>query len=203
VPGRGGSRDSPARLDGSGRSKKTRVVTVGHSTRALRDFVRLLSANGIAVVADVRKVRASRAFPHFGEAPLSRALEKAGIRYEAIPGLAGRRPKSPHPQERPCFRNAGFRNYADHMLTPGFRAGARRLLLLAARGPVAVLCAEAVPWRCHRSLIADWLVVEKGEPVDDLIGDARRAHRLTACARRVRGHLSYQLPRRVRKMPAG
>jgi len=167
----------------------------------LRDFVRLLSANGIAVVADVRKIRASRAFPHFGEGRISRALERAGIRYEPLPDLAGRRPKSPQPQGRPCFRNAGFRNYADYMLTPGFRAGARRLMALARHGPVAVLCAEAVPWRCHRSLIADWLVVEKGEPVDDLVGDARRAHRLTACARRVRGHLSYQLPRRVRNMP--
>jgi len=164
--------------------------------------VRLLSANGIAVVADVRKIRASRAFPHFGEARLSRSLEKAGIRYEPVLELAGRRPKSPQPQERPCFRNAGFRNYADYMLTPGFRAGARRLLALARSGPVAVLCAEAVPWRCHRSLIADWLVVEKGERVDDLVGDTRRPHRLTACARRVRGHLSYQLPRRVRKMAA-
>jgi len=154
------------------------------------------------VVADVRKIRASRAFPHFGEARLARALEKAGIGYEPVVELAGRRPKSPQPQERPCFRNTGFRNYADYMLTPGFRAGARRLLALARRGPVAVLCAEAVPWRCHRSLIADWLVVEKGEAVDDLVGDARRPHRLTACARRVRGHLSYQLPRRVRKMPA-
>jgi uncharacterized protein (DUF488 family) len=168
----------------------------------LRELVRLLSANGISVVADVRKIRASRAFPHFGEARLSRALDKAGIGYEPVPGLAGRRTKSPHPQERPCFRNPGFRNYADHMLTPGFRAGARRLLSLARRGPVAVLCAEAVPWRCHRSLIADWLVVEKEEPVDDLVGNTRRPHRLTSCARRVRGHLSYQLPRRVRKMPA-
>ena len=117
-----------------------------------------------------------------------------------VPGLTGRRPKSAYPQERPCFRNAGFRNYADHMLTAEFRTGARRLLALARRGPVAVLCAEAVPWRCHRSLIADWLVIEKREPVDDLVGDVRRPHRLTACARRVRGHLSYQLPRRVRKM---
>ena len=168
----------------------------------MRDFVRLLSVNGIAVVADVRKIRASRAFPHFGEARLSRALEKAGIRYEPVVELAGRRPKSRQPQERPCFRNAGFRNYADYMLTAGFRAGARRLLGLARRGPVAVLCAEAVPWRCHRSLIADWLVIERRERVDDLVGDTRRPHRLTACARRVRGHLSYQLPRRVRKMPA-
>ena len=151
----------------------------------------------------LRKLRRSRAFPHFGEAPLSRALEATGIAYRSIPELGGRRPKSPHPQERPCFRNAGFRNFADYMLTPGFRRGARRLLALRRRGPIAVLCAEAVPWRCHRSLIADWLVVEEGEPVDDLIGKVRRPHRLTACARRVRGHLSYQLPRNVRKLPAG
>jgi uncharacterized protein (DUF488 family) len=166
----------------------------------LREFVRLLSGNGIAVVADVRKLRGSRAFPHFGEASLSRALEKAGIGYEPVPELAGRRAKAARPQERPCFRNAGFRNYADHMRTAEFRRGARRLLALGRRGTTALLCAEAVPWRCHRSLVADWLVVEAKEPVDDLVGDARRAHRLTACARRVRGHLSYQLPRAVRKM---
>ena len=134
---------------------------MGHSTRTLGDLILLVSANGVAVVADVRKLRGSRAFPHFGEAPLSRALEKAGIGYEPVPELAGRRPKSAHPQERPCFRNPGFRNYADHMRTAEFRRGARRLLALARRGPVAILCAEAVPWRCHRGLIADWLVVGK------------------------------------------
>jgi uncharacterized protein (DUF488 family) len=176
-------------------------VTVGHSTRPLQDFLRLLSASGIAVLADVRKLRASRAFPHFAEAPLSRALEKASIRYEPIPELAGRRPKSPDPQERPCFRNAGFRNYADHMRTAEFRRGARRLLSLAREGPLAILCAEAVPWRCHRSLLADWLVIERKEPVDDLVGNSRHPHRLTACARRVRGHLSYQLPRAVSRVP--
>ncbi|MFL5436902.1 MAG: DUF488 family protein [Myxococcales bacterium] len=175
-------------------------MTVGHSTRTLREFVRLLSENGIAVVADVRKLRGSRAFPHFGEGRLSRALEKAGIDYQPVPELAGRRPKAAHPQERPCFRNPGFRNYADHMRTAEFRRGARRLLALGRRGPTAVLCAEAVPWRCHRNLVADWLVIEAKEPVDDLVGNVRRAHRLTPCARRVRGHLSYQLPRVVRKM---
>jgi uncharacterized protein (DUF488 family) len=182
---------------------KVRVVTVGQSTRTLPALLTLLSANDVAVVADVRKLRGSRAFPHFDEAPLSRALHLAGIAYRPIPELAGRRPRSPRPQERPCFRNAGFRNYADYMLTPAFRRGARMLLALCRRGPVAVLCAEAVPWRCHRSLIADWLVVEAREPVDDLIGNVRRAHRLTACARRLRGHLTYQLPRNVRKLGSG
>jgi uncharacterized protein (DUF488 family) len=171
----------------------TRILTVGHSTRTLAQFVALLADTGVAILADVRKLRGSRAFPHFAEAPLRRALAKAGIRYEPIPELAGRRPKSKDPQPRPCWRNAGFRNYADHMRTPEFRRGVRRLLALARRERVAVMCAEAVPWRCHRSLVADWLVVEEKEPVDDVIGTARRPHRLTACARRVRGHLSYQL----------
>jgi uncharacterized protein (DUF488 family) len=175
-------------------------VTVGHSTRTLREFVRLLSANGIAVVADVRKLRGSRAFPHFGEARLSRALDKAGIEYQPVPELAGRRPKAARPQERPCFRNAGFRNYADHMRTAEFRRGARRLLALGRRGSTAVLCAEAVPWRCHRSLVADWLVVEAKALVYVSVVAVSLKQKLTACARRVRGHLSYQLPRAVRKM---
>jgi len=175
-----------------------RILTVGHSTRTLAHFVVLLGENGVAVLADVRKLRGSRAFPHFGEEPLRQALAKANIEYEAIPELAGRRPKSKDPRPRPCWRNASFRNYADHMRTPEFRRGVLRLLALARRGRVAVMCAEAVPWRCHRSLIADWLVVEEKEPVDDIVGTARREHRLTACARRVHGHLSYQLPKAVR-----
>jgi len=82
------------------------------------------------------------------------------------------------------------------MRTAEFRRGMRKLLAHARRGTIAVMCAEAVPWRCHRGLIADWLVVERKEAVDDLVGDARRPHRLTVCVRRVRGQLSYQLPKR-------
>ena len=175
-----------------------RILTVGHSTRTLAQFVALLAETGVAILADVRKLRGSRAFPHFAEAALRRALAKASIEYEPIPELAGRRSKSKEPRPRPCWRNVGFRNYADHMRTPEFRRGVRRLLALARRGRVGVMCAEAVPWRCHRSLVADWLVIEEKEPVDDVIGTGRRPHRLTACARRVRGHLSYQLPRAMR-----
>ena len=175
-----------------------RILTVGHSTRTLAQFVALLAKNGAVLLADVRKLRGSRAFPHFAEAPLRRALAKASIEYEPIPELAGRRPKSKDPRPRPCWRNASFRNYADHMRTPEFHRGVRRLLALARRGRVAVMCAEAVPWRCHRSLVADWLVVEEKEPVDDVVGTARRPHELSVCARRVHGHLSYQLPRTMR-----
>jgi uncharacterized protein (DUF488 family) len=176
--------------------RPARIVTVGHSTRPLAALVDLLRRNGVEVVADVRKLRGSRAFPWFDERPLRAALRKARIGYVAIPELAGRRPKSPNPQPRPCWRNAGFRNYADHMRTEEFRVGARKLLALARDGTVALLCAEAVPWRCHRGLVADWLVVEKKRRVDDLVGDRRQPHRLTACARIAGGRLSYQLPPR-------
>ena len=159
-----------------------RILTVGHSTRTLAQFIALLAEAGVAILADVRKLRGSRAFPQFAEVALRRALAKASIEYEPIPELAGRRSKSKDPRPRSCWRNAGFRNYADHMRTPEFRRGMRRLLALARRG----------------SLVADWLVIEEKEPVDDVIGTARRPHRLTACARRVRGHLSYQLPRAMR-----
>ncbi len=169
-----------------------RIVTVGHSNRAMPDFVALLEEHGVAMVADVRKLRGSRAMPQFNERRLRNALEKAGIGYVAIPELAGRRGKSAAPSPRPCWRNRGFRNYADHMRTGEFRDGIRKLLALRVR--VAVMCAEAVPWRCHRSLIGDYLVLEKKRRVDELVGDRARPHRPTACARVARGHLTYDLP---------
>jgi len=168
------------------------ILTVGHSNRSLAEFVELLGDHRIAVVADVRKLRGSRAFPHFDEATLKRALKRADIEYVAIPELAGRRPKAASPSARPCWRNRGFRNYADHMRTGEFRDGIRKLLAL--RGRVAVMCAEAVPWRCHRSLIGDYLVLEKKRKVEELVGTRARPHRRTACARLVRGHLTYDLP---------
>src|SRR5207245_6983393 len=141
----------------------------------------LLRGQRVAAVADVRKVRRSQAFPHFGERPLRRALKRAEIDYLAIPELAGRRKKSATPAPRPCWRNAGFRNYADHMRTAEFRAGIRKLLGLARRSRTGVMCAEAVPWRCHRSLIADYLVVQQTRRVDDLVGDRLSPHPLTMC----------------------
>ncbi|MGZ6125905.1 MAG: DUF488 family protein, N3 subclade, partial [Myxococcales bacterium] len=103
--------------------------------------------------------------------------------------------KSADPSPRPCWQNRGFRNYADHMRSAEFRAGVRRLLAAARRRRTAVLCAEAVPWRCHRSLIADYLVVQRKRRVDELVGRRARPHRLTVCARVERGKLTYQLPR--------
>ncbi len=169
------------------------IVTLGHSTRTMRDFVDLLKVNGVGLVADVRKLRGSRAFPRFDEPRLRRSLQRARIDYLPISELAGRRPRAARPMERPCWRNPGFRNYADHMRSPEFRAGIRKLLAAGRGRTAAVLCAEAVPWRCHRGLIGDYLAVERRRRVDDVVGNIRRPHRLTACARLVRGHLSYQL----------
>ena len=169
-------------------------MTVGHSNRTLRAFVELLCGHGVQLVADVRKLRGSRAMPQFNERRLRTALTKAGIDYLPIPQLAGRRNNSALPSARPCWKNRGFRNYADHMRTDEFRDGIRALLLAARRGRTAVMCAEAVPWRCHRSLIGDYLTIEKRRRVDELVGDRLRPHRPTVCARVAGGHLTYDLP---------
>jgi uncharacterized protein (DUF488 family) len=175
---------------------RARILTLGHSNRALPDFLALLRAHEVKTLADVRTLRASRAMPQFGEGRLRAALKRSAIRYVAIPELGGLRKKSAQPMPRPCWRNSSFRNYADHVGTAEFRAGIIMLLKEARRGRIAVMCAEAVPWRCHRSLIADWLTVEKHRRVDELVGDKPRPHRLSVCARVVRGHLRYDLPAR-------
>jgi uncharacterized protein (DUF488 family) len=158
------------------------VYTLGHSTLPLEAFLAVVDGAGIATVADVRRFPASRRHPHFARAPLGQALTRAGIAYEWLAGLGGRRrsrPDSPHV----AWRSAGFRAYADHMESAEFQADLARLLALARSGPTAVLCAEAVPWRCHRQLIADALVA-RGIEVQHLVaGRPPEPHRLTAFAR--------------------
>ena len=157
------------------------VYTVGHSTLPLDAFLAALRAGGIACIADVRRFPASRRHPHFAREPLADALARAGIRYAWLLGLGGRRrgrAGSPHV----AWRSASFRAYADHMETDEFRQELARLLALARERPTAVLCAEAVPWRCHRQLIADALVA-RGVAVRHLIGTTSEPHRLTPFAR--------------------
>ena len=159
------------------------VYTVGHSTLPLDDFVALLGAHGVAGIADVRRFPASRRQPHFAREALSRALARAGLEYAWLPGLGGRRRSragSPHV----AWRSQSFRAYADHMETAEFAAELARLLALAAARRTAVMCAEAVPWRCHRQLVADALVARAIE-VRHVISAAAapEPHRLTAFAR--------------------
>ena len=133
------------------------VYTIGHSTRPFDRFVELLAREGVRCVADVRTFPASRRHPQYNADALAAALAERGVDYVHMPALGGRRRPSPD-SANSAWRNEGFRGYADHMLTPEFQAGLATLAEIAARQPTAVMCAEAVPWRCHRSLLADALV---------------------------------------------
>lgn len=132
------------------------IWTIGHSTRTLDEFLELLTLNAIEALADVRRFPASRKHPHFDQDALRNSLTGVGVEYVPLPELGGRR--RPHPDSHnTVWRNESFRGYADYMETEGFRAGIERLLEPARRKRTAVMCAEAVWWRCHRSLIADYL----------------------------------------------
>ena len=161
------------------------VLTVGHSTRSIEEFIELLQAHAVKRVVDVRTVPRSRRNPQFGQEVLPGSLAKAGIGYTHLKALGGlRRARRDSPNSG--WRNASFRGYADHMQTPEFAAALEELVTLASKEQVAVMCAEAVPWRCHRSLIADALLV-RGIAAEDIATPTRRTpHKLTPFAR-VRG----------------
>src|SRR5579884_3433204 len=153
------------------------IWTIGHSTRSLDEFISLLKENGIRLLADVRSWPGSRRYPQFNRETLADLLGKTGIRYEHFPELGGKR--KPKPDSRnTAWRNASFRGYADHMETEEFRKGVETLLELAGNaGPVALMCAEAVWWRCHRALISDYLKARGVEVLHVRGADrARRAH---------------------------
>ncbi len=157
------------------------VFTIGHSTRELDDFTGILRTQAVERVADVRTVPRSRHNPQFNRDTLPQALATAGIGYVHLPGLGGlRHPRADSPNAG--WRNASFRGYADYMQTATFSAELDGLIALAAETQIAVMCAEAVPWRCHRSLIADALVA-RGVPVEHILSAAHREpHALTAFA---------------------
>jgi len=166
-------------------NKPAVVLTIGHSTRGLEAFIGLLQAHGVTCVVDVRTVPRSRHNPQFNKENLPEALRAAGIAYEHMPGLGGlRHTRADSPNQG--WRNASFRGYADYMQTDEFRENLEVLIARARKDRAALLCAEAVPWRCHRSLVADALSV-RGIPVEHILGGARtQTHKLTPFAR-VRG----------------
>jgi uncharacterized protein (DUF488 family) len=173
-------------------SRSAKVFAIGHSTRPLDELVKLLSAHGVRTVADVRTVPRSRTTPQFNAKRLARALPAEGIAYAPLPRLGGlRHSRRGTSSPNQGWRNASFRSYADYMLTTDFRHGLEELHALARRGPVAILCAEALPWRCHRSLIADALAA-RGVTVRN-IETARRArpHVLTPFAHVDRTRVTY------------
>jgi uncharacterized protein (DUF488 family) len=161
------------------------VLTIGHSTRTLEEFIGLLRAHGATRVVDVRTVPRSRHNPQFNKTSLPRALKKARLGYVHLPGLGGLR-HAKRDSLNAGWRNASFRGYADYMQTPEFDQSLEELIRLAKQERIAIMCAEAVPWRCHRSLIADALLV-RGIHTEDIMSPTRRqAHLLTPFAK-VRG----------------
>jgi len=157
------------------------VWTIGHSTRPLPEFMALLARHRITLLLDVRTVPRSRHNPQFNRESLPDALAAAGIGYAHMPGLGGLRHAAADSRNT-GWRNPSFRGYADYMQTPAFAAEVARVAAHAAHDRCALMCAEAVPWRCHRSLIADALTV-RGIRVEDIVGAQRTsAHRLTPFA---------------------
>ena len=178
------------------------VLTIGHSTRTLADFIHLLKAHGVSCVIDVRTVPRSRHNPQFNKSSLPRFLKKAGLGYIHMPGLGGLR----HAKSDSInlgWRNASFRGYSDYMQTPEFAHALSELIRLADQDRLALMCAETLPWRCHRSLIADALLV-RGIRTEDIMSPTRRTvHSLTPFAK-IRGTtITYpaELPRIPAKKP--
>ena len=166
------------------------MFTVGHSTRSKAEFLRLLEAHQIQVLVDVRRLPGSRRFPQFNSDRLERSLQKQGIRYLYFPDLGGRRPAK-KTSKNLGWRVPAFRGYADYMETAPFKKSLERLIRLAKKKRVAVMCAEAVPWRCHRRLIAD-AVVARGLSVFDIMTATRAVrHELPPWARLSSRRLSY------------
>lgn len=166
------------------------LYTVGHSNRSIDEFLRLLDAHGIRQVVDVRTAAGSRRHPQFMREALAATLKGRGIGYTHLPALGGFR--KPRPDSiNTAWRNESFHGYADYMQTPEFEAALAELLDLASQAPTAVMCAEAVPWRCHRSLIADALAV-RGVNVGHIVSPTRcNPHVLTSFARVEGNRVTY------------
>jgi len=162
--------------------RESMICTIGHSTHPLDVFISMLKTNEVAHVLDVRTVPRSRANPQFDKATLPASLRAAGIKYTHLPGLGGLR-HAHRDSINGAWRNASFRGYADYMQTPEFETNVLRVMDLADAERCVLMCAEAVPWRCHRSLIADALTL-RGVRVEDIItSKGRKLHIMTPWAR--------------------
>ena len=157
------------------------IFTIGHSTLPIEKFLETLAAHDVQQLVDVRTIPKSRRNPQFGQDQLAVSLDASGIRYTHLPGLGGLR----HARKDSLntgWKNASFRGYADYMQTPAFRENLSELIKMAETGLTVIMCAEAVPWRCHRSLIADALMV-RGVPVAEIVSETRiEPHGLTPFA---------------------
>ncbi len=169
------------------------LLTIGHSTHALDEFLRMLHAHGVALLVDIRTVPRSRRNPQFNRDELPASLAAAGIEYIHLPELGGLRKPRPDSMNA-AWKNESFRGYADYMQTPEFAFGLERLMDLARERRVAIMCAEAVPWRCHRSLVADALTA-RGWLVEHIMSEKQRSpHKVTRFARVEGERVTYPAP---------
>ena len=165
------------------------IYTIGHSTHSADAFLALLRTHSVTQLADVRTMPMSRRHPHFNRDSLEKFLAASGIQYRHFGGLGGlRKPK--RDSTNTAWKHPSFRGYADYMETEAFERAFRELVVFASAGPTAVMCAEAVWWRCHRQLLADALLVQ-GVPVWHIVGADAKPHEMSAFARILDGKVIY------------
>lgn len=165
------------------------IYTIGHSTHSADAFLALLRTHSVTQLADVRTMPMSRRHPHFNRDSLEKFLAASGIQYRHFGGLGGlRKPK--RDSTNTAWKHPSFRGYADYMETEAFERAFRELVAFASEGPTAVMCAEAVWWRCHRQLLADALLVQ-GVPVWHIVGADAKPHEMSAFARILDGKVIY------------
>ncbi len=166
------------------------IFTIGHSNRSIEDFLAILESHGIERLVDIRTVPRSRHNPQFNRDALPASLERAGVAYLHMPSLGGLR----HPRKDSInsgWRNDSFRGYADYMQTAEFESALNQLIGIAAAERTAIMCAESLPWRCHRSLVSDALIA-RGEPVEHIMSATKRSpHSLTPFARIENQRVTY------------
>ena len=176
------------------------IWTIGHSTQSIEEFTDLLQANQIGALADVRRFPGSRRYPQFRQEALAASLAQAEIEYQHFPELGGRRRSVRVDSPNRAWRNAAFRGYADYMMTEAFRAGVERLLELAREKRTAIMCAEAVWWRCHRGMISDYLKAHGVKVSHIFSANKVQEHPYTSAANVVEGKLSYEGPQTEMKL---
>lgn len=155
------------------------IFTIGHSTHTTREFIQILKSFGIEMLIDVRHYPGSRHCPQFGKARLKRNLERNNIDYLHIEELGGRRRVDKNSELNAAWRNAAFRGYADYMQTKEFKRALKDLMVFAKTKRVVIMCAEAVPWRCHRSMIGDALILHHFSVLDIFAKGKQKPHPLT------------------------
>ncbi len=171
-----------------------RVITLGHSDRSLDDLIETLQTHDVTRLVDIRRFPGSTAHPHFNQENLETELPQHGIAYEHEPRMGGRRSSPGEGSPNGAWRTPGFQAYADHALTDAFQAALEDLVDAAHEDTVAIMCAEAVPWRCHRRIVADWLTAQGVDVFDAFGPDRAQRHELPEFAEIHDGRVVYPDP---------